>query len=246
MKCFPLFRRIFRKISQSKKFPVPTISIPYTHKINQTRRKFFVLFLVLLISTLFYSYVWQQQRQVEFDLVPVLVSRTDLMAPEEITGQELRLKYFSRQNIPVVTFSDENEITGLTLIRDVVRNEILLPHHFQPNINPESISTKFSDFFAFSLNEDWFEGKLPNLMPHDRVDILAVNPKSNRDQATILAENLEVIEVLSFKKNNAKTLIVNTTNQEAESILLARGSRLPMQVLVRSSVTGKIKNNQNE
>lgn len=242
MKHFPLLQRRSRRGTPTKKFPVPTLTTPYNYQIHRTRRRFLVLFIVLALSTLFYSYAWQQQKQIAFDLVPVLVADDDILAPEEVTATQLRLKYFPRQDVPVNTFDQPDDIIGQTLIRDVVRNEILLPHHFQPNIDPESVSTKFAEFFAFSVNEDWLEGKLPNLMAHDRVDILVANPKSRDDFAQILAENLEVIEVITSKKNNAKTLIINTTQPEAEAVLLARGSRLPMQVLVRSSVRSEINN----
>jgi len=87
------------------------------------------------------------------------------------------------------------------------------------------------------MDENWFEAKFPALSPHDTVDVLTTNPKEGLWQTIPVAANIPIIEMQYDAKGDKKTLVVNLTQDEARAILFARGARLPMHIIVHSSLT---------
>ena len=165
------------------------------------------------------------------------MANQDLTSPIEVELAHLKTNYFPQKNLPQSVFLNREDIVGKALIQDVVKNEILLPHHFTQEVDVNSISTKFQKSFALTMDENWFEAKFPTLAPHDTVDILTTNPKAGFSQTILIVQNVPIIEVQFETKGEKKTLVVNLSQDEARAILFARGARLPMHIIVHSSLS---------
>ncbi len=106
------------------------------------------------------------------------------------------------------------------------------------NSNPDSISSKFTELFAFSIDESWMASRLPEIKKNDKIDVVISNPKKEITETITVAQQVKVIDI-QVGKDKKKTLIVNITKDEASAILFSHGLRLPMQVLVYPTLTNK-------
>jgi len=237
MKIFHRFRRFRRQRKRERCLPVPTYTPPYNQCVKRQRRRFFLSFLLVLLISSFYTLYNAKQRIANEELVHVWVTNQDVPSPTAIEQAHLQTHYFARKNLPELYFEASEDVIGKVLIQDVVKNEILLPHYFTETIDTSSISTKFQKSFALTMDENWFEAKFPALSPNDTVDVLTTNPKKGLRQTIPVASNISIIEMQYDEKGNKKTLVVNLTQDEARAILFARGARLPMQIIVHSSLT---------
>ncbi len=227
-------RKIHKKAQQD--FPLPTRTLPYNRLLKIQNRRFFISFLILLGTSLFYSYHSAKQKIVANELVEVWVVKETLLPPVEIEAKNLEAKYFPKKNLPIEFYESKENLVGKILIAKVVENQILLPHYFSESVDENSISTRFGSRFALTMDEDWFEAKLPELAKNDLIDILITNPKRNISETVLIARNLPIIEIQIDSKNNKKTLVVNTSEEAARAILFVRGAHLPMHILVHSSL----------
>jgi hypothetical protein len=244
MKLFKKLRKKWQIFWNEKKalkkakndFPLPSRTQPYDQCLKKQNRRFLFSFLLLLGTSLFYSYYATQQKIIENELINIWVAKKSLTPPIKIEKKHLEAKYFPRKNLPLDFLEAEKNILGKTLIERVVENQIFMSHHFAESIAENSISTKFQNLFALTMDEDWFEAKLPELVKNDVIDILITNPKRNIKETVLIAKDLSIIEVQQDPKSNKKTLVVNTTEDSARAILFVRGAHLPMQILVHSSI----------
>ncbi len=237
MKVFNQFRRFLRQRKRERCLPVPTYAPPYNQCVRLQRRRFFLSFLLVLLISSFYTLYNAKQRIANEELVHVWVANQDVISPTEIKLEHLQTNFFPRKNLPEFYFEISEEVVGKVLIQDVVKNEILLPHNFTETVDTSSVSTKFQKSFALTMDENWFEAKFPALSPHDTVDVLTTNPKAGLWQTISVAANISIIEMQYDEKGDKKTLVVNLTQDEARAILFARGARLPMHIIVHSSLT---------
>lgn len=223
---------------KNQELPLPLITLPYDKIIKKQQKKFLLTFLIFLAFSTFYTYFFIQEKIKNEQLITILAFSENLKFPKEIKKTDTKKIQIQQKNLPENIIKNFKEIEGKTLIQNVVKNEILLPHHFQKAINPDSISSKFTESFAFSLEENWLESDLPQIYKNDRIDILVSNNKKGISETLSIVTNLEVIEV---QKNNRgkQILVINCTEKEAQSILFSRGLRLPMQVLIHSSLPNK-------
>jgi Flp pilus assembly protein CpaB len=215
---------------------LPVVSLPYNVALKKQQERWLITFILLIAITAYYAYVYLQQQRVNQELLTVLVFSEDLDRPVVLTPEHLTTQTFSRFKLPSGTFATETKasLVGQTLVRDVLANEIVLPHHVQSKLDPESVSAQFENAFGFTMDESWFQAKLPNLKAGDVIDILVSNPEGDLDATITVAQGLEVVTVQ--RSNQKKTLIVNVTDAQAKQVLFARGLRLPMQVLLHSAL----------
>ncbi len=236
MRGFQWLQKKRNRYKRERCLPVPKITLPYNQYVRKQRRRFFLSFVLLLCITSFYTIYSAKKRIANEELVHVWVANQDLQAPAKIERVHLKTNYFPRKNLPKSVFTDVDNVLGKVLIQNVVKNEILLSHHFTQGVDINSISTKFQNLFALTMDENWFEAKFPILAPGDRIDVLTTNPKASFAQTIPIVENIPVIEIQYEEKNDKKTLVVNLTQDEARAVLFARGARLPMQLIVHSSL----------
>lgn len=215
---------------------LPAVTLPYNVALKKQQERWLITFILLIAATGYYAYVYLEQQRINKELVPVLVFTQDLERPVALTADHLTTQTFSRFQLPQGFYDPETKesLLGQTLIRNAIANEILLPHHVQSKLNPDSISAQFENAFAFTMDEDWFQAKLPTLKGGDIIDLLVSNPESDLEATITVAQGLEVVAVQ--KLNSKKTLIVKVTDPQAKQILFARGLRLPMQVLLHSAL----------
>ncbi len=237
MNIFRWLKRRKRQRRRERCLPIPTQTPPYNQCIKRQRKRFFLSFLLVLFISSFYTLYSAKQRIANEELVHVWVANQDVPSPTAIEQAHLQTNYFPRKNLPELYFHRSEDVVGKVLIQDVVKNEILLPHHFTETVDTSSVSTKFQKSFALTMDENWFEAKFPALSPHDTVDVLTTNPKEGFQQTIPVAANISIIEMQYNKKGDKKTLVVNLTQDEARTILFARGARLPMHIIVHSSLT---------
>jgi len=237
MNVFSWLKQIRRHRKRKQCLPLPVCTLPYNQRAKRRRKRFLFPLLVLLLLSTFYTIYSTKWRIAREELLHVWVVNQDLIAPTEIELSHLKTHYFPRKNLPTSVFLKSEDIVGKVLIRDVVANEILLPHYFTQEVDVNSISTKFQKSFALTMDENWFEAKFPTLASHDTIDILTTNPKASFSQTIPVAQNISVIEIQYGEKNDKKTLVVNLTQDEARAVLFARGARLPMHIIVHSSLS---------
>ena len=224
-----------RKKGKKTNIPsVPIVALPYTQEIRKQRRKLEWTFVILILIASFYTYGYWKNYQTQQQLISVVIANGNLIGPKALETSDLRIKKIPKRYLPDVFFTEITDVANKVLIPDLVKGEILLPKHFQGKLDPESISARFEEQFAFTLDEEWLMARLPELRTNDRIDILVSNPKSNIDQTIPIAQNIRVIEIQQTKTK--RTLVLQMTSEQAQPIVFSRGLRLPMQVLVRSSI----------
>ena len=227
----------FLKKKRSRHLPLPVHTLPYNQCVKRQRQRFLFSFLLLLLISMFYTIYNAKQRIDNEELVHVWVAKSNLQSPIKIEQTHLQTNYFPKKTLPESFFLSSEDIVGKVLITDVMENEIFLSRHFTERIDTSSISTKFQKSFALTMDESWFEAKFPVLAPHDTIDILTTNPKAGFAQTILIAQNIPIIEIQYEEKSDKKTLVINLTQDEARAVLFARGARLPMHIIVHSSLT---------
>ena len=227
--------KILKKLFTPKDV-LPSISSPYNQAVKKQQETLLFSLIIALSIAGFYSYFYVQNQIKAENKVKVIVIAQDLEAPHTLTESDLSHAWIPRALLPQGYFLDtkRSEAIGRTLTLPVKAQQVLLSHFTESGMNPNSISAQFEQWFALSMDEDWFVAKLPNLKANDRIDLVVSNPNGNLEETTVLARNLKVIAIRTI--GNKRSLIINTTEEEARAILFSRGLKLPMQVLVHSAI----------
>ena len=218
--------------------------LPYTQEIRAQRKKFQLTFVLVALIATFYTYSFYKQHQSKEVLLDVVVAIKEIDGPKAIESSDIEVRKIPRRYLPSVFFTSLAEVEGNVLVPDAIPGEILLPSHFQGKLDPKSISAKFEDDYAFTLDEEWLVARLPQLRPNDRIDILVSNPKGGLDQTVVVAQKIRVITIQESKAK--RTLVLQMTQDQAQPVIFARGLRLPMQVLVHSSIRGEAESPSDE
>ncbi|HEY5714275.1 MAG TPA: SAF domain-containing protein [Candidatus Gracilibacteria bacterium] len=233
-------KKTFQAWRQKRRFKkqhtLPIITLPYDAHIQKLKRRYAITFLIMLLIGVWYSYAYHQQYVIDHQIIYAVIAEQDISSPKLIESEDLKLKGIPRKYLPRQFFLETESLTDQLLVQDLIEGEVLLPHHLKPKSDPNSISAKFENDYAFTLDEEWLIARLPQLKSKDHIDLIVSNPGNQED--LIIAENLEILAIQTNKAGK-KTLVLNTTKAQSESIIAARSLRLAMQVLVRSSI-GKI------
>lgn len=227
--------KFIENFKKRKASPLPFVHLPHHYAIKKTQERWFFSFLILLAFSIWYTYQYSQFKVEQNALVSAIVMKQDLSAPIKITAEHLVSIKFSKKLLPENFFEKTEDLVGKTLVHNVVKNQIVLPHDIHFESDPDSISAQFEDLFAFSIDESWLSSRLPEIRKNDKIDVVVSNPKNIKDQSATVAKQVKVLDVQEGK-DKKKTLIVNITKEEAQAILFSQGLRLPMQILVYSSI----------
>lgn len=211
--------------------PLPKIVHPYHQNISLRRRNAWSFFFMVTVVGGIYSFLFFKESARQNDLVSVYVAKRDLEAPVLLTEEELSLEFFPRKKLPEGFFTSWKE--DQVLVHDVGIREILTLRDVQSSVDPKSVSTRFKDFFALSLDEDWFEATFPHIYPGDHIDIVSGNPGGATVGTSILVEYGEVLDIQTAR--GKKSITLHLTKAQAQSLLFARSLRLPLQILVYPS-----------
>lgn len=214
---------------------VPSMTLPYNQVIKTQRRKYLLTFLLFFGFAVLYSYSLTQKKIQELKLVPAVVIQKNIIAPHQITASDITIRYFQQKNLPLGYWPKTEDLVGKFIIRDMTLNQILLPIDTTLQIDPSSISTQFTEHFAFSLDEDWLESRFPTIKKNDHIDILIAHPRNNLP-SDFIATRVKVLSIKTNQKSGKKRLTLNVTPTEAQNLLEARAKRLTMQILVYSSL----------
>lgn len=228
-------KKIFFRLKPKPTSPLPVVHTSYHQLTTQTQKQFLLGFLIFLAFGLYSLSQYRTQTKAANELIEVAVINTDLNAPITLELSHLEIvsipaKYLPSDHIKV---ADIKDFIGQTVKHDLSENQILTATQVSPDLNPNSISAKFTERFAFSVDEGWLVAKLPSLKANDRVNILVSNPSISEDSTTTLLSETPVIEVT--KSGSKKSVVLNLSETESQSLLLARSLRLPMQVIVLSA-----------
>ncbi len=228
--------KYFKNLRKQKEYPLPYVTLPYNQEIKKVQNKWFFTFLIIFGFAIFSTYQYSKFQVEENSLVDVVVAKKELISPMILSKNDLIIQKFSKKNIPEIYFQKKEDLVGKPLIQNIVSNQIILPNDINIKSNPNSISSKFTELFAFSIDESWLISRLPEIKKNDKIDIVISNPKKEITETITVAQQVNVIDI-QIEKNKKKTLIVNITKAEASAILFSQGLRLPMQVLVYPSLT---------
>lgn len=212
---------------------LPVVTTPYRLALEKTQRRYALLLVVTLAALGYYSYVYTVNKTAIETLVPVVVAKQDLSYPRILTMDDLTLIDVPQKWVPAGATPDPKNYEGKTLLRDLVAFEPILPAAVSSSQDPDSITAEFKRDFAFVVGEEWLVSKIPNLAAGDRVDVLASNPKAQEASVITVAQAVPVLKVST--EGGRRLLVLNTTPEQAASLLQSRGLRLPMQILIHSN-----------
>ncbi len=212
---------------------LPVVTTPYRLALEQTQERYALLLIVTLIALGYYSYVYTLNKTAAETLVPIVVAKQDLTYPRILTVNDLTLLEVPAKWRPKGATQDLKNAVGKTLLRDLVAFEFLLPSALSSSQDPDSITAEFKRDFAFVIGEEWLVSKIPSLAAGDRVDVLASNPKALEESVITVAQAIPVLKVST--EGGRRLLVLNTTPEQAASLLQSRGLRLPMQILIHSN-----------
>ncbi|NCP66871.1 hypothetical protein GW756_01020 [bacterium] len=230
MKILPSFLKL--KLS-ARKTPLPMVMTPYRAALEKTQKQYFVGLVLLLCALGYYSYFYIDSQANAQKLSPRLSAKTDLIYPHVLTSEDLIFTKIPNKWLPEGSFENAEFLVGKTLVRSIVKNEVLVAADIALQQDPNSITAQFKEDFAFTIGEDWLVSKLPGLSKGDLIDVLVTNPKLSNDSTITIASGLKVIKV--DLANGRKNLVLNVTTQQAQGLLFSRGLRLPMQILIHSA-----------
>ena len=229
----------FKKLLPKKReagLTLPHISTPYNQAVKKQQEALVISLIIAIAVASFYSYFYTQSQIEAEQKIEVIIFNKDLEAPHKITAGDLSQLYVPQGTLPEGSFnlSEQDQLIDQTLTQSVKSKQLVLAHYLQTDLDPNSISAKFDDLFALSMDEDWFVAKFANLKANDRIDIVVSNPREDLAATTTLARSLKVISV--SKSGNKRSLVINTSEDEAKAILFAKGLKLPMQILIHAAV----------
>lgn len=224
------------KLGLTPKGPLPQISTPYNQALKSQQEVLIISLIIAVAVAGFYTYFYTQKKIAAEQKVAVVVAKANLDAPHTLTEGDLQTVMLPQGLLPAGHFlkTELDEVIGQTLNVSLKQKQLVLAHFIQSDLDPTSVSAQFDNAFALSMDEDWFVAKLPNLKANDLIDIVVTNPRGDLEATTVLARSLKVISI--SKAGNKRSLVVNSTEEEARAILFARGLKLPMQVLVHSAI----------
>lgn len=224
-------------LSNRQKDPLLQVSTPYNQMLKRQHEALLISLIIALAVAGFYTYFYTKDQIAAQQQVSVVVAKQDLSAPHQLTADNLQTVMIAQKLLPDGTFleKDKDQLIGKSLTQPLKAKQIILAHQIQSDLDPDSISAQFDEWFALSMDEDWFVAKFPDFKANDRVDLLVTNPRNGLDATTVLARDLKVISIGQAK--NKRQIVVNSTEEEAKAILFARGLKLPMQILVHSAIT---------
>ena len=228
----------YRDYQRFKAQPLPMVTMPYRAALEKTQRQYVFVLILTLIILGYYSYHYFQAQAKAEKSFKVAVASGDLALWHVVKDTDVTLIDLPHKWRPPSAFSSSEAVVGQTLIQVVSAQEIIVQADVSKLQNPDSITAQFSDDFAFTVGEDWFVSKLPALVSGDRINVIAMNPKSEAGGSLTVANNLEVIEQKSL--SGRKNLVLKVTPEEANNLLASRGLRLPMQVLVHSRLPNSL------
>lgn len=212
---------------------LPAVTTPYRLALEQTQERYALLLIVTLIALGYYSYVYTLNKTEAEALVPIVVAKQDLIYPRVLTVNDLTLIEVPEKWRPKGATQDLKSAVGKTLLRDLVAFEPVLPTAVSSSQDPDSITAEFKRDFAFVVGEEWLVSKIPRLAAGDRVDVLASNPKAIEAGVITVAQAVPVLKVST--EGGRRLLVLNTTPEQAASLLQSRGLRLPMQILIHNN-----------
>ncbi len=230
--------KYFENLRKQKKHPLPYVTLPYNQEIKKIQNRWFFSFLIIFGFAIFYTYQYSQFQVEQNTLIDVVTAKKELVSPMILSESDLMIQEFSKKNIPESYFSKKEDLIGKPLVQNVISKQIILLNDININSNPDSISSKFTELFAFSIDESWMASRLPEIKKNDKIDVVISNPKKEITETITVAQQVKVIDI-QVGKDKKKTLIVNITKDEASAILFSHGLRLPMQVLVYPTLTNK-------
>ncbi len=199
------------------------------------RAPFFLLtsiLLALLASLLIFIYL-ERVRAESVPSEPVVIAVTDLHAHTDIDPGSVRLQFVPITMLPADHLSDLDDVVGRRLVDPIAANEVLLKRNLAGE-KGSGLSTYLSDGErAMVLPAGWLVSPVPELIPGDRLDLVAYQSGQPVQEAGVI---VEAVEVLGFdgtsESLNALTLRVDFT--QAVAILYARSNGFSIMALLRS------------
>lgn len=166
--------------------------------------------------------------------VPVLVANADLTWGTQLTSEMVQVQEFSSDSLPEGYFGKPDEIKDRVLLKDLMRNEIVLESKLAPvgtsggvaavtDINKRAMSVKVDDVI----------GVAGFIKPADRVDVMVtIEPEAGKQGSSMAKMILENVKVLAAgtqmerkgkdqEPTQVQVITVEVDVEEAEKLALA-------------------------
>lgn len=172
------------------------------------------------------------------ELLPVVAAAHDLSAPRVLVADDLRMVRVAREALPETALTKRDELIGQTLIRSVVKNEILttadLPGPEDPNaLSPQTTAGQV----GVVLPVDWLAGPMPRVKKNDLVTVIAALPARPGSEGStgILIDRVPVRSVEVSETGAPVALLFDVPSEVAAALLEARVNQYALAVVVGSS-----------
>lgn len=230
LKCENIFRKLLGLPEKKLLQQLPRVTHPIDQAIQKSQANLFLTFIMAGIFCATYTYISVHKYNRAHDMIEVYVAQEDLVSPQEIKKEFFQKVLVPRGILPERTVKDLKDLQEKVLVENVYKNEVLTLNHLKQDVHPESVSGKFNNHFVFTVDENWFDARFPKLKRNDVIDVLVQNMASETRQTSVVASNVRVIELQEEK--GKRSLLLNVEMKDVESILFARGLRLPLQILL--------------
>ncbi len=224
-----LIPKIFKKTS-----PLPEVSVTYNTMVKETQRQLLLGFLIFLLLGLYSFWHYHNQYKAINEPLNVLVFSENIEAPITLESKHLKSISIPKKYLPAsyIEQKDKDKIIGQTIQQHTETGQILVLSHLNNELNAESVSAKLAEKYAFVIDESWLVSKFPNIKEEDLVSVLVSNPRADQVAAEVILSDIKVVE-LNYLKNK-RSLTLNLSKAESETLLFAKSLKLPMQIIVHS------------
>ena len=158
-----------------------------------------------------------QSQQKQQEMMAVVVARSDIVAGESISADNLAVVQLPAAHIPldVLTPEEFEAVSGHTSLRDIPRGKPLLRQYIS-----RGLTERFSDLLepgqrALTLSVDVLNSNEGMLEPGDRIDLFLLSEKSALQETKELISLLQNTVVIAVGRNT----LVPMTNEYGEQVL---------------------------
>lgn len=213
----------------------PPETTPRWHQATRSRAPLYLmmaLLLALLAAVLTYLYL-QRIREQSLPTTPAVVVVSHLPPQSVLSQDSLELRQLPRAMLPQGAIQDLEQATGRLTRYPMAAGEVLLQQDLLSEQDAGLAGRLPDGRWAMVLPIGWLASPLPQIEQGDHLDILAYPPGQDVEQAELIVERVELVEVNGPVEGVARVTLAVSLEQ-ATSILYSHVNGFQMLGLLRA------------
>lgn len=213
----------------------PPETTPRWHQATRSRARLYLmmaLLLALLAAVLTYLYL-QRIREQSLPTTPAVVVVSHLPPQSVLSQDSLELRQLPRAMLPQGAIQDLEQATGRLTRYPMAAGEVLLQQDLLSEQDAGLAGRLPDGRWAMVLPIGWLASPLPQIEQGDHLDILAYPPGQDVEQAELIVERVELVEVNGPVEGVARVTLAVSLEQ-ATSILYSHVNGFQMLGLLRA------------